>query len=92
MPAAYLPVPQGPASEASAWIRQALSGARERFGEGVLAVAPELSDEQIAALAMYAEDFACRLLDACGFPGEAAVLRETAATGQQSEPGEDVPA
>lgn len=92
MPASYLPVPTTHAEAASAWIRQALAGARERFGEGALAVAPELSGEQVAALAMYAEDFACQLLDACGFPGEAAVLRETAATGQESEPGEDVPA
>jgi hypothetical protein len=89
MAPAILPVPATHAAGASAWIRQVRSAARARLGEGILAVAPELSDDQIRTLAMYAEDFACQLLDACGFPERVAEMRAISAAEQEAAPGGD---
>jgi hypothetical protein len=84
MPPSAIRIPEAHAEAASAWIRGVLSGARERFGEGVLTAAPGLSAGQLSVIAMYAEAFACQLLDACGFPEAAAQIAAAAA---EAEPG-----
>jgi uncharacterized membrane protein len=86
MPAA-LPPPVTEAEAASAWIREVRAVTRERFARGALAVRPDLAASELRVITGHAEDFACQLLDACGFPWEAGELREMAAREREADAG-----